>query len=175
MGIYDRKAGTVDALFSPRLWTEDGLATQAGDKTFWDRSTLYGLRGVLASGETARGLDYLKKYSERRLLGVHVPYAVEAYPEGDQKQLSGESALYCRVLTEGLFGLRPIGLGSFTISPKLPDGWNEMALNNITAFGNTFDIGVTREGGKTLVQVSRKNNGPIIRKWDGKAPMAINF
>jgi len=175
VGIYDRKEGTVDALFSPRLWTVDGLATQAGDKTFWDRSTLYALRGVFASGETGKALDYLKKYSERRLLGVHVPYPVEAYPEGDQKQLSGESALYCRIFTEGLFGLRPAGFRSFMISPKLPEGWNEMALNNITAFGNTFDIGVKRDGSKTVVQVSRKGQSPIIRKWDGKAPLLIDL
>jgi len=175
VGIYDRKEGTVDALFSPRLWTVDGLATQAGDKTFWDRSTLYALRGVFASGETGKALDYLKKYSERRLLGVHVPYPVEACPEGDQKQLSGESALYCRIFTEGLFGLRPAGFRSFTISPKLPEGWNEMALNNINAFGNTFDIGVKREGTKTIVQISRAGKTPIIKKWDGKAPLLIGL
>ncbi|MCX6226774.1 MAG: hypothetical protein NTV01_18840 [Bacteroidia bacterium] len=175
VGIYERKAGTVDALFSPRLWTVDGLATQAGDKTFWDRSTLYGLRGVFAAGETGKALDYLKKYSERRLLGVHVPYPVEAYPEGDQKQLSGESALYCRVLTEGLFGLRPTGLRSFSISPKLPEGWNEMALNKITAFGNTFDIGVKREGTKTIVNISRQGEAPIVKKWDGKGPLNIKL
>lgn len=175
VGIYTRKAGTVDALFSTRLWTVDGLATQAGDKTFWDRSTLYGLRGVLASGETSRGLDYLKRYSERRLLGAHVPYPVEAWPEGDQKQLSGESALYCRVITEGLFGLRPTGLRSFTIAPKLPDGWNYMALNNINAFGSTFDIGVKREGSSTVVQISRKGGSPIIRNWNGKGPLNITL
>ncbi|MFA6127857.1 MAG: hypothetical protein WC699_11170 [Bacteroidales bacterium] len=175
VGIYDRKAGTVDALFSPRLWTVDGLATQAGDKTFWDRSTLYGLRGVLASGETARGLDYLKRYSQRRLLGVHVPYAVEAYPEGDQKQLSGESALYCRVITEGLFGLRPTGLRSFTLFPKLPDGWNEMELNNITAFGHTFDIHVRRSGGTTRVEIIRPGGKPIGFNWDGKGPLSIKL
>ena len=54
MGIMDRKAGTVDALFSPQLWTEDGLATISGGKTFWDRSTLYALRGVFAAGETEK-------------------------------------------------------------------------------------------------------------------------
>ncbi len=175
VGIYDRAAGTVDALFSPRLWTVDGLATQAGDKTFWDRSTLYGLRGVFAAGETTRALDYLKKYSQRRLLGVHVPYPVEAYPEGDQKQLSGESALYCRVITEGLFGLRPTGLHSFSISPKLPDGWNEMALNDIHAFGNTFDIEVTREGSKTIVRITREGGEPIVRTWNGKGLLNINL
>jgi len=34
-----------------------------------------------------------------------VPYAVEAYPEGWKRQLSGESALFVRMVTEGLFGL----------------------------------------------------------------------
>lgn len=58
MGIYERKAGTIAALFSPGLWTEDGLASLAGDKTFWDRSTLYALRGVLASGETDQALRF---------------------------------------------------------------------------------------------------------------------
>jgi hypothetical protein len=175
VGIYERAAGTVDALFSPRLWTVDGLATQAGDKTFWDRSTLYGLRGVFAAGETARGLDYLKKYSERRLLGVHVPYPVEAYPEGDQKQLSGESALYCRVITEGLFGFRPTGLQSFSISPKLPDGWDEMALLNMNAFGEKFDIKINRDGQNTLVQVVRPGTKPIRINWNGKSPLNISF
>lgn len=175
VGIYDRKTGTVDALFSPRLWTVDGLATQAGDKTFWDRSTLYGLRGVLAAGETNRGLDYLKKYSERRLLGVHVPYPVEAYPEGDQKHLSGESALYCRVITEGLFGLRPAGLRSFYLSPRLPDGWDEMALLNVNAFGETFNISVKRDGAGTLVQVTPAGKKPAVRKWDGKSPLFFDL
>jgi hypothetical protein len=175
VGIFDRAEGTVNALFSPRLWTADGLATQAGDKTFWDRSTLYGLRGVFAAGETARGLEYLKKYSERRLLGSHVPYPVEAWPEGDQKQLSGESALYCRVITEGLFGMRPTGLHSFTISPKLPDGWNEMALNNLTAYGENFDIRVNRYGKKSLIKVIRPGQKPIEIEWDGKGPVSIHF
>ena len=40
MDIFDRSKGTIDALFSPDLWTKDGLLTEAGGKTFWDRSTL---------------------------------------------------------------------------------------------------------------------------------------
>jgi len=84
MDIFERKEGTINALFSPRLWTEDGLASLAGDKTFWDRSTLYGLRGVFAAGETEKAFRFLKYYSQRRLLGEHVPYAVEAFPEGQQ-------------------------------------------------------------------------------------------
>jgi len=175
VNIFDRKEGTIDASFSPRLWTADGLATQAGEKTFWDRSTLYALRGVFAVGEIEKALDFLTQYSGRRLLGEHVPYPIEAYPEGDQKHLSAESGLYCRIYTEGLFGLRPMGFRSFTLSPKLPVDWNEMALKNIKAFGNDFDIVVKRNGNKTLVTINLEGAKPIIRRWDGKAPLLIKF
>jgi hypothetical protein len=150
MDIFDRKEGTINALFSPRLWTEDGLASLAGNKTFWDRSTLYGLRGVFAAGETEKALRFLKYYSERRLLGEHVPYAVEAYPEGNQRHLSAESGLYCRIFTEGVFGMRPTGFNSFNITPRLPKEWNRMALRNIHAFHNQFDVEVTRAGKNKL-------------------------
>lgn len=142
--IFDRKEGTVAALFSPRLWTEDGLASLAGNKTFWDRSTLYALRGVFAAGETQKAFDYLQYYSRRRLLGEHVPYAVEAYPEGNQRHLSAESGLYCRIYTEGMFGMRPTGLNSFDCTPRLPAGWDKMALRAVHAFGTVFDIEVVR-------------------------------
>ena len=58
MGIFDRKKGTADALFSPALFTEEGFLTQEGSNTFWDRSTLYALRGLFAAGETAKALAY---------------------------------------------------------------------------------------------------------------------
>lgn len=143
MGLEDRREGTIAALFSPRLWTPDGLATQAGEKTFWDRSTLYALRGVFATGETETALRYLTAYTRRRLLGDHVPYPVEAYPEGGQAHLSAESALYCRLITEGMFGIQPTGLRAFDCLPRLPKGWDKMALRNIRAFGG-FDLLVER-------------------------------
>jgi cellobiose phosphorylase len=141
-------------LFSPQLWTNQGLLTQAGSTTFWDRSTLYGLRGVFAAGATDMGVKYLKDYSSRRLLGDHVPYAVEAWPEGNQRQLSAESALYCRVITEGIFGFRPTGLNSFTITPRIPATWNGMSLTNIIGFnGRKIDISVLRAAGKIKVDI----------------------
>jgi hypothetical protein len=154
VGIFDRAQGTMDALFSPKLWTDQGLLTQEGSATFWDRSTLYGLRGVFAAGATEKGLKYLADYSNRRLLGDHVPYAVEAYPEGNQRHLSAESALYCRVITEGIFGFRPTGLNSFSITPRLPAAWNEMSLKNIIAFGDKkIEIMVSRSGNKININV----------------------
>src|SRR5688572_8048656 len=157
--IFERKQGTIAALFSPRLWTPDGLASLAGNKTFWDRSTLYGLRGAFAAGETEKALEFLRYYSRRRLLGEHVPYAVEAYPEGNQRHLSAESGLYCRIFTEGMFGMRPLGFNSFNCTPRLPAAWNQMALRNIHSFGKIFDLEVKRSGRDKLT---------IIIKAEGK-------
>lgn len=148
--IFDRKEGTIAALFSPRLWTEDGLASLAGNKTFWDRSTLYGLRGAFAAGETEKALAFLEYFSKRRLLGEHVPYSVEAYPEGNQRHLSAESGLYCRIYTEGMFGIRPTGFNSFNCTPRLPAAWNQMALRNIHSFGRVFDLEITRAANNKL-------------------------
>lgn len=160
MGIFNRKQGTIDALFSPRMWTVDGLASQAGDKVFWDRSTLYALRSVFQAGETEKALDFLTQYSRRRLLGEHVPYAVEAYPEGGQGHLASESALYCRIYVEGLFGILPTGFDSFQCTPRLPVGWPSMALRHIKAFGRDFDMVVKRSG--LMIQVQIVHAGKTI-------------
>lgn len=160
VNILDRKQATIDALFSPELWTADGLASQSGDKTFWDRSTLYALRGVFAAGDTKQGLSYLHYYSNRRLLGEHVPYPVEAYPEGGQRHLSAESGLYCRVFTEGLFGIRPSALNAFIVTPRLPDEWNQMKFRNVHGFGTEFDIEVLRDAGKIRLLIS--SGGKVI-------------
>lgn len=140
MGIMTRREGTVKALFSPELWTDDGLLTQAGDITYWDRSTLYGFRGALAAGEIERTIQFFTSFSQRRLLGEHVPYAVECMQSG--LQLSGESALYCQVIIEGFLGITPEGFDSFMCAPKLPKEWNYISLNKINAFGKNFDLHV---------------------------------
>jgi hypothetical protein len=159
MGIDERKEGTIQALFSPRLWTENGLLTQAGSETFWDRSTLYALRGVYAAGETEKATEYLRRYSKTRLLGEHVPYAIEAWPEGEQRHLSAESGLYGRIITEGLFGIRPIGFKSFTLTPRLPQKWNQMALHHVRAFGADFDLMIQRQGAGKLQVIMTTSQG----------------
>ncbi len=175
VGIEDRKEATIRALFSPRLWTENGLLTQAGSETFWDRSTLYALRGVYACGETERATEYLKFYSSRRLLGEHVPYAIEAWPEGNQRHLSAESGLYCRIITEGMFGIRPTGLSSFDFTPRLPQEWNRMSLRKICAFGKRFDIEVKRLGGRLQVAVIADGKPLCHRKAKEGETIRIKF
>jgi hypothetical protein len=176
MGINDRKDETLRALFSPRLWTENGLLTQAGSQTFWDRSTLYALRGIYACGETEKATGYLKYYSRRRLLGEHVPYAIEAWPEGSQRHLSAESGLYARIITEGLFGIRPTGLRTFTVTPRLPKEWNKMALRNIYAFGKIpFDLHVDRHPKGIRLEVRRKGKPVIVRTGKEGEVFAIDM
>ena len=151
--IFSRSKGTVDALFSDKLWTDDGLASASGSTTFWDRATLYALRGVFAAGETRRAMPFFLNYSKRRLLGEHVPYPVEAYPEGNQRHLSAESALYCRIITEGMFGIRPKGFTSLSVTPQIPEDWDSMALRKINICNHTFDIEVQKEKEKLSIKI----------------------
>lgn len=155
-GFKERAAGTLAALYSPKLLTVDGLLTAEGDVTFWDRSTLYALRGAYVAGAADEATKQLLDYSNRRLLGTHVPYPIEAWPEGSQRHLSAESGLYCRIITEGLFGIRPTGFNTFNLTVQLPSEWNEMALRNIKAFGGDFDIEVKRTS-DTRAKVTIKN------------------
>jgi hypothetical protein len=96
----------------------------------------------------------LNRYTRRRLVGDHVPYPVEAWPEGNQRHLSAESGLYCRIFTEGLFGIRPTGFASFDCTPHMPEGWNEMSLRKIQALRREFDLVVARDGEKLKISVT---------------------
>jgi hypothetical protein len=173
MGITERKDETIKALFSKYLWTSNGILTESGSTTFWDRATLYAFRGLFASGATDEGMKYFSYYSAMRLLGEHVPYPVEAWPEGGQRHLAAESALYCRAVTEGLFGITPTGFNRFTLAPWLPKGWNYMNLRNVKAFDSSFDIEVKRKGSKESIVVKREGKEPLQLMWDGKAPVEI--
>lgn len=153
VGIFDRKEGTVAALLD-KLWTDNGLLSAQSDTMFWDRSTLYAMRGIFRAGFDETGYEYLNKYNHKRLLGDHVPYPVEAWPEGDQRHLSAESGLYARTIIEGMFGINPTGFRSFTVSPTIPECLGNMALRRIKAFGGCFDVEVLRSGNEYNITVT---------------------
>ncbi|MDO6429295.1 hypothetical protein Q4E93_01765 [Flavitalea sp. BT771] len=175
MGIFERKDQTIRALLSSYLWSKDGILTESGSKTFWDRSTLYAFRGLFYAGATDTSLQYFSYYSAMRLLGEHVPYAVEAWPEGDQRHLSAESALYCRTVTEGLFGIEPTGFSTFTIQPRLPEKWDRMSLEHISAFNRDMTITVTRAGQEERILVITEGGPSKEYLWDGKNPLTITL
>ncbi len=181
MGVFTRKQGTLAALLSPQLWNENGIYSEAGNKTFWDRATLYSFRGIFAAKETDTAMRYFKYYSRKRLLGDHVPYAVEAWPEGDQRHLSAESALYARVVTEGIFGIEPTGFKSFKLAPYLPTSWNNMCLKHVQAFNRDFNICVKRNSLSNnnkqdfSVTVGQASGDQQTFQWDGEASFTVNL
>lgn len=176
VGLENRAEGTIAALTSPALMTDDGLLTQEGSETFWDRSTLYSLRGIYIAGDTKTATDFMHHYSQTRLLGTHVPYPIEAWPEGSQRHLSAESGLYCRAIIEGMFGLRPTGLRSFTLSPRLPEGWDHIALRHVKGFGADFDVEVTPKGNRLQVVVLDHATGKhIVRTVSASANNTLSI
>lgn len=176
VGLRERSEGTVRALLGPELLTDDGLLTEQGGATFWDRSTLYALRGIYNVGQADRATELLHRYSQRRLLGDHVPYPIEAWPEGSQRHLSAESGLYCRIVTEGVFGIRPTGLRSFGLTPSMPAAWERMSLRHIRAFGADFDISVEREPrGKLRITVAEAGKEPKIYRASPGATIRVKL
>ena len=167
VGIYDRAKATADALTSEYLMRPDGFLTAEGSETIWDRSTLYTLRGVFASGQTEKAWTLLDRYVQNRLLGERVPYAVEAYPEGGRRHLSGESALFCKVILEGMLDMTPAGLNAFTLKPCLPEGLDHLYLKDIHAFGGVFSVYVEKDGFRVVrsdgTLLAEGKNGEIVR------------
>lgn len=153
VGIDNRKDETISALYNSRLWTDDGLSTQAGEETFWDRSTLFAFRGTFISGFADIAYEHLRDYTYKRLLGEHVPYPVEAYPEGNQRHLSAESGLFVRIFTEGVLGIRPTGFDSFEITPQLPEAWPSITMRNIHICGVCFTIKVEKSEKKYEIKI----------------------
>lgn len=166
MGITDRKEATLSALFE-HLWTENGVLVEKKPNSkinmFWDRATLYALRGAFRVGETELAFEKLKDYSRKRLLGDHVPYAIEAYPENNMKHLSAESALYCRIITEGMLGITPISLSSFRMKARLPTEWDFLELKNLSLSGQTTNLSLRRKGTKVMVEVDVRGK-TILKK-----------
>lgn len=144
------------------MWTDNGLLSQSGDSTYFDRAALYALKGVFMSGDTRRGLEFLTKYSTTRLLGDHVPYPIEAWPEGNQRHMSAEDALYQKIFIEGIIGLRPTGLNSFKLTPMLPDEWPSVELSHIRAFGDDLDIRLSRQPDGSVLTTVTTCDGKMV-------------
>ena len=109
---------------------------------------------MFSAGLNDKAYRYLNEYSRKRLLGEHVPYPIEAWPEGDQRHLSAEGGLYARVIIEGMLGITPTGFRSFKLSPSVPARLGRISLSKIKAFGSCFDIEVERSVRKYDVRIT---------------------
>lgn len=85
-----------------------------------------------------------------------------AFPENDQRHLAAESALYCRVVTEGILGLEPLSLSTFRLSPKLPSGWPAVTLERLALQGRELDLDIRREGKGYRVRVTTSGTGETV-------------
>jgi len=148
--IFDRADETVKALFSSELYYDGMMRSTSAHDTTWDRSLLFALRGTFLAGMAEDGMREIINYCRNRLLGSHCPYPYEAYPEGNRAHLAAESLLFARVITEGLFGLRVVGLNKLRIKPQLSAKCPEASLYGVNLFSKNFNIIASDKGIKII-------------------------
>ncbi|MEI7731478.1 MAG: hypothetical protein WCO56_18025 [Verrucomicrobiota bacterium] len=155
VGLKPRQTGTLDALFSDKLWLEKPetlevnlKAVSTESSTKWARETYYALLAAFKSGRTDLALAKTRIVLTSHMLGHGGPFADE-----DDIDLLSPSVLYARVITEGLFGIEPLSFHSFQWTPRLPESWPMMQLNAIQLLGRQLDLQVSRQGADILVRV----------------------
>jgi hypothetical protein len=179
MDIYDRQEGTVAALLSDKLWPNRmagaDILAETGRETEWGRETYYALRALFKVGRTEEAIDLTRRVVQAQIFGAKGPY-----PDEDAIDMLCPGSLYPRVFTEGMFGIVPTGLDSFECTPWLPKAWPRMALRDLRAFGQSWDLVVERvgdqqkvtvlSGGKTLMTGS----GPAGKTYALTFPVAVS-
>lgn len=166
MGISDRQEGTIAALLSDKLWPRrlEGadILAESNVPTEWARETYYALRVLFKAGRTEEALDQTRRVVKTQVFGEMGPY-----PDEDAIDMLCPGSLYPRVFTEGMFGIVPVGLKSFTCTPWLPREWPRMALRDLRTFGQAWDLVVERDGLNQKITIS--SGGKIIFTGSGPA------
>ena len=135
----------------------------------FDIASRYELDRVLSLGIEPERVSYgntIKKPADIRYFyekGVRL-FATDS--EADLRNIAKEAPgarVFCRILTEGVFGIRPTGFRSFTLTPRLPAAWDRMNLRNVRAFGSAFDIEVRRAAKGMEVAVTQDGR-EVVRK-----------
>lgn len=137
MGILDKKEGTIKSI-NDKLWKLGSCLSTENEKVMWDRSAAYFIAAMFRAGYNNLAFDKLLEMSTTRLLNDRVPYLVEAYPENNMRQLSAESALFCRIIVDGLIHIDYEN--GLKITPHLPDVVKEFSMKNIILEGKRASI-----------------------------------
>ena len=146
MGIKSRADGALNAI-GRLLWENGSLKTTENENVVWDRSALYYIAALFRAGRADEAWARLKETAATRLLGERAPYVVEAYPENGMRHLSGESALFCRIITDGLLDVGFTEEG-FTLSPHLPAALSRVEVKDIFLCGGRRSFTVDKTGTK---------------------------
>lgn len=150
MGINNRRDDTLKALFSPYLWLGNGmysceLGDDNKDERMWDRSALFAFKGAMIVERTDFVWQYFTQYIHKRLCGERVPYAIEAYPENNMAHLSAESALFARIIPEGMLKLMPEGGRLFSVNPQLPSIMKKLRFNGLSLADKKINVVVKED------------------------------
>ena len=166
MGITERQEATVAALMSDKLWPHRlagaDILAESTRPTEWGRETYYALRVLFKAGRTEEALDITRRVVQAQIFGSKGPY-----PDEDAIDMLCPGSLCPRVFTEGMFGIVPTGLGSFECTPWLPKAWPQMALRDLRAFGQAWDLVVERAGDQQKVTV--RSGGKTVMTGLGPA------
>jgi len=166
MGITERQEATVAALMSDKLWPHRragaDILAESTRPTEWGRETYYALRVLFKAGHTEEALDITRRVVQAQIFGSKGPY-----PDEDAIDMLCPGSLYPRAFTEGMFGIVPTGLDSFECTPWLPKAWPRMALRDLRAFGQAWDLVVERAGDQQKVTV--RSRGKTVMTGMGPA------
>ena len=138
MGIKKRSKASLDAI-DKLLWKNGSCLSTENENISWDISALYYIASLFRCGDIEKAYTKLKELSEIRLLGDRVPYVVEAYPEYNMRHLSAESALYCRIITDGLLNIT-FNKDGYSVDGVLPKELKSIKLRNIFIDGEYRNI-----------------------------------
>lgn len=162
-GLINRKKEVIHTLLHSPLNTNEGFLTSTAENVFWDRVTLMAIRGIFCGEDAKNATQLLLKYTYNRLLSEHVPYPIEAYPEGNQAQLSAESALYARILIEGVMGYVPHSFDSFYLKPSLSLKLSSIYLQNIYLCNQNLHIKMTlKENNQVYILIQGKETKTYV-------------
>ena len=101
--------------------------------------------------------DLLINYCKNRLLNDHVPYPIEAFPEGNMAHLSAESALFCRSVIEGMLNIEIIDEKQFSIKPIFDIKQSFLSIRNIILCGINVSIYLKKIEDKYLLKIKANN------------------
>lgn len=141
-GITKRTDQTFKAI-EKRLYRDGEVYSCERKEEMWDRSGLYYFSALFRCGYAEKGFELLSAYSERRLLGDHVPYPIERIPEG--YHLSDEGALYNRIFIDGILNVN-YEVNGCVINPHLPSGVKKLKIEKILISGILRDLTVDETG-----------------------------
>lgn len=147
MGIQNRKDDTIKAI-NEKLWKDGSCVSTENEKIMWDRSALYFIASMFRCDYNELAYSRLLEMSEKRLLGDRVPYVVEAYPENNMRHLSAESALFCRIIVDGLIHID--FKDGLKITPHVPKEISKFSMENIMIEGKKLNI--YYNNGKTEIE-----------------------